>query len=631
MVYRRDSTWGHIIRLLFSHIPRAAQAVAELHLVRLLQQFEYAQVLIMSIVEDTSVFFNEYFSRPVHAHATEKRYSALSPLYLVFDDVPLTPLLTGRDLGLLMLLLRVQDNGDSDSENVDSFERTCLTRAVVMATLVLARLKHLGIYISDSPQGQEDSVELEEADGGALGWIVAVQEVVSDLLQLDADPHRPPDEEGLVLFADILLLALRQDVVIDACVTLAVFELEFARKAPPCSILPIGDSAIDRSPFTPSRRALSDLHMGTLTLAEIAFHVIPLLFVGDGVCPSKIASLLLANLSRHNAAYTDAVEQLAKLGADKGEEWLASDERDSTACEQLQESIRQRGAKVKALGSLIRHLLEHNFAQFAALEGLVQAELSNLCDLSLNLVGVGLLQALGSVAGVFGWTDTFTLLVDLIQMRYVRSLDHAETRAAVQLLCGLYSRVPPWAQVEVANAISPAFSLDISVRRPLYWQLLHALLEDESEVCREAMSVLADHVNEALSNYFDLRSLSSSACRGVSYAYCLNDFTCVLLTIFVCLQALVDADKFTEVDRSSGRRSFCDDFPALLALVFVIQRRLAPSLAAQTLHALAVQVLSMKSFTGKRQQEHTQLASSGNIQAAKKRLLLTVGRGECKQ
>ena len=102
------------------------------------------------------------------------------------------------------------------------------------------------------------------------------------------------------------------------------------------------------------------------------------------------------------------------------------------------------------------------------------------------------------------------------------------------------------------------------------------------------------------------------------------------LRISLCLQAL-DADKFTAVDPSSGRRSFCDDFPALLALVFVIQRKLAPSLAAQTLHALAVQVLSMKSFTRKRQQEHTQLASNGNIQAAKKRLLLTVGRGECIQ
>ena len=534
MIYRRDSTWGHIIRLLFSHIPRAAQAVAELHLVRLLQQFEYAQVLIMSIVEDTSVFFNEYFSRPVHAHATEKRYSALSPLYLVFDDVPLTPLLTGRDLGLLMLLLRVRDNGDIDSDHVDSFERTCLTRAVVMVTLVLARLKHLGIYISDSPQGQEDGVELEETDGGALGWMVAVQEVVSDPLQLGAGPHRPPDEEGLVLFADILLLALRQDVVIDACVRLAVFELEFALKAPPCSIVPIGDSAIDRSPFTPSRRALPDLHMGTLTLAEIAFHVIPLLFVGEGVCPSKIVSLLLADLSRHNAAYTDAVGQLAKLGADGGEEeWSASYERDSTAREQLQESILQHGAKIKTLASLFRHLLENNFAQFATLEGLVQAELSNLCGLSLNLVGVELLKALGSVAGVFGWRATFTVLVDLVQMRYVKALEIAEARAAVQLLCGLYSRVPSWAQVEVANAISPAFSLDISVRRPLYWRLMHALLEDESEVCREALSVLADHADAALSEYFDLRSLNSSACRGVSYACCLNDFNCVILTNFI--------------------------------------------------------------------------------------------------
>ena len=535
MVNRRDSTWGHIIRLLFSHIPRAAQAVAELHLVRLLQQFEYAQVLIMSIVEDTSVFFNEYFSRPVHAHATEKRYSALSPLYLVFDDVPLTPLLTGRDLGLLMLLLRVQDIGGIDSENVDSFGRTCLTRAVVMATLVLARLKHLGIYISDSPRGQKDGVEREETEGGALGWMVAVQEVVSDLLQLDAAP-RPPDEEGLVLFADILLLALRQEVVIDACVRLAVFELEFAQKAPSCSIVLIGDSEIDRSPFTPSCRALSDLHMGTLTLAEIAFHVIPLLFVGDGACPFKIASLLLADMSRHNAAYTDAVGQLAKLGTDDDEgeeEWLASDGRDSTAREGLQESIRQHGVKVKTLARIIRHLLEHNFAQFVALEGLVQAELSNLCSLSLNLVGVELLQALGSVAGVFGWRDTFTLLVDLIQTRYVRSFDHAETRAAVQLLCGLYSRVPPWAQVEVANAISPAFSLDISVRRPLYWRLLNALLEDESEVCREALGVLADHADAALSKYFDLRSLNSSACRGVSCTYCLKDFTRAILTNFI--------------------------------------------------------------------------------------------------
>ena len=509
--------------------------MAELHLVRLLQQFEYAQVLIMSIVEDTSVFFNEYFSRPVHAHATEKRYSALSPLYLVFDDVPLTPLLTGRDLGLLMLLFKVEGNNNTDSVCVDSFERTCLTRAVVMVTLVLARLKHLGIYISDSPQGQEDGVELEETEGGALGWMVAVQEVVSDLLQLGADP-RPPDEEGLVLFADILLLALRQDVVIDACVRLAVFELEFAQKAPPCSIVPIGDTTNDPPPFTPSRRAIADLHMGTLTLAEIAFHVIPLLFVGEGVCPSKIASLLLVDLSRHNAAYTGAVGQLAKLGTDDDEgqeEWPVSDERASTAREQLQESIRQHGEKVKTLASLIRHLLEHNFAQFATLEGLLQAELSHLCCLSLNLVGVELLLALGSVAGVFGWRDTFTLLADLVQTRYVKSLDHAETRAAVQLLCGLYSRVPSWAQVEVAKAISPAFSLDISVRRPLYWRLLHALLEDESEVCHEALSVLADLADAALSKYFDLRSLNSSACRCVSYAYCLNDFPCVLLTNFI--------------------------------------------------------------------------------------------------
>ena len=488
----------------------------------------------MSIVEDTSVFFNEYFSRPVHAHATEKRYSARSPLYLVFDDVPLTPLLTGRDLGLLMLLFKVEGNNNTDSVCVDSFERTCLTRAVVMATLVLARLKHLGIYISDSPQGQDDSVELEETDCGALGWMVAIQEVVSDLLQLGADPHRPPDEEGLVLFADILLLALRQDVVIDACVRLAVFELEFARKVPPCSIVPIGDSTIDHSPFTPSRRALSYLHMGTLTLAEIAFHVVPSLFVGDGVCPFKIASLLLADLSRHNAAYTDAVGQLAKLGADEGqEEWPVSDERASTAREQLQESIRQHGVKVKTLASIIRHLLEHNFAQFAGLDGLVQAELSILCGLSLNLVGIELLQALGSVAGVFGWRDTFTLLVDLIQTRYVKSFDHAETRAAVQLLCGLYSRVPSWAQVEVAKAISPAFSLDISVRRPLYWQLLHALLEDESVVCREALTVLADLADAALSKYFDLRPLSSSANRGVSCAYRLSDFTCAILKNFI--------------------------------------------------------------------------------------------------
>ena len=98
------------------------------------------------------------------------------------------------------------------------------------------------------------------------------------------------------------------------------------------------------------------------------------------------------------------------------------------------------------------------------------------------------------------------------------------------------------------------------------------------------------------------------------------------LQISLCLQALVDANNFTEIDRSSGRRSFWDDFPTLFALFFVIQRKLAPSLATQTLHTIASQVLTMKSITSKGSREHAQ-PSSGSIQAVKKRLHLTVGRG----
>jgi hypothetical protein len=151
---------------MYSQVPSTAIQVVDIFLLHQLEDDSFLRQYLLSVIEDTCVFINEYLSRYTNSamESNVKYYKTLKKNYIEFEEVPNTPITTIFDLRLLYLIqqaipianstennIRLIDEDETDNQQVH------VARCFLFSTLLLSRLYCLSIGTIDQENSSYDS------------------------------------------------------------------------------------------------------------------------------------------------------------------------------------------------------------------------------------------------------------------------------------------------------------------------------------------------------------------------------------------------------------------------------------------------------------------------------------------
>lgn len=568
---RRDSSWGHILRLFYSHIPATARSAVDSQLIKLFNIHATSRQLIVSIIEDTSVFFNEYFSRSVlnDVGCTTKQYRRVSLNYVEFSDVPNTPLLTIYDSKLLFLLLlshsrpEIFEDVHSSAEQPSTFSFLSneyvqqldlsiihYVRAIFFSSVVLVRLS-----IIVTPSVTIDSIELKEPENTSSVkvnssdihdrivkvFLFAITNGFDDPNH-DISGQRWEFDEKCDLLLTVLRMLLEHPQIANDCIALIINEISLDCDCT-CELVNIEktyQNAKDNNMIL--RNINNDLPNNSCNVNfknSISQFNYPILF---NVSIKKLSNLFPdAQLSIIKLCMQQIVrlsEHIFELSSSQ----VPINSQESLTPRSLQTSVQE--SAMQAFYSVlisIQDAMEEYYILFQSLEAdlacLIPCLLRmNTCCLNVESNNIkikyqaerieSVLKAICSLCALNQFSSLFKILLDLFNDELISDC-YCQVNMSIRCLCYMLSVFSSENQITIIDKLSSVFSLSLEHRSVLYSCLLQIFIDNPEKISYDAALVLQDYVNSNLSNYF----IQSESKVSKLTTKCKIDFTVLRLLL----------------------------------------------------------------------------------------------------
>lgn len=593
IIDRREASWGHVIRLLYSHIPESAVSYAEMNLNSVLVASPSACAFLVCTIEDTGLFFLQYFARVSDLSSSDKHFTAHSFHYIEFTDTPLVPLITLADLQFLLLLYRIRresllaqqavNRSDqvhasstkavlagfaADPVDTDDIEQECSeerklqqtrdSRALFLTILVITRVTYLSLYSNREPYAQSDlfNDRLLSVVSGAIS-------------QGNSDSDAWLGQARCDVIVALCFSLVQDPAVATECVELLQTKMEDG-----CDNTKIDSNS---PPLTSDHNVWPPIDFSQLTPEFLIRNMISFVFCKY----PQLHVMILESLLGHLRRYLEVEED--KQSAEVLEEITVTSPQSSSSPTSsytifLEVFLNLFPLHVESVNSIDTH-----FAQIVPI--LVQAhivsksyKLSSAMDqlehILTSLVAIGSHILDSTMLAVSRETIASTDTPLNMRTFMVTFLFHVLTKASTDM------------HAELVVAILPCLHFPVERQRLLMRDLQSTLLLRALDFADEALVILRDAINPLIAAFFD----NCNGCVGV-FAY--QSYVRFSESTQVSKEQSTNLDE-NKVEGIEGFISFRRDLTVMLNLLWIIELLLSPNTCVESLELLCAELIELQ-------------------------------------